>query len=91
MPWRRAPQRSKVCAAAAALVATALLAACAGSGYTYVKNGDDHTYFKVPDNWKLYDEDTIVHSLNKTLSKRASSRSSTRAGRSGSTRAATRR
>jgi hypothetical protein len=70
MPWSRAPQRSKVCAAAAALLAAALIAACAGSGYTYVKNGDDHTYFKVPDNWKLYDEDSIVHSLNKTLSKR---------------------
>jgi hypothetical protein len=43
------------------LVALACVAtACAGSGFHYVKNSDDHTYFKVPDSWKLYREDAVL-------------------------------
>jgi hypothetical protein len=43
------------------LVALACFAtACASSGFHYVKNSDDHTYFKVPESWKLYDEDAVL-------------------------------
>ena len=38
-----------------ALAIAVLAAACSGTGYTYVKNSDDQTYFKVPDKWKLYE------------------------------------
>jgi hypothetical protein len=43
---------------AAVLVALAALglAAC-GTSYHYVKNSDEGLYLKVPNNWKLYDED----------------------------------
>jgi hypothetical protein len=55
---------------AAVLVAVAgiLVAGCAGSGYHYVKNSDDKTYFKVPDKWRLYDEKTIIDRLGGNLS-----------------------
>jgi hypothetical protein len=71
MAWRRAFRRSGAAlAVAAAVVAGAvLLAACAGTGYQYVKSSSDHTYFKVPDGWKLFDEQSIVKSLGKSLSK----------------------
>jgi len=50
------------------LAAPICLAACAGTGYQYVKSSENHTYFKVPDNWKLYDEDTVLNALKSTLS-----------------------
>jgi hypothetical protein len=72
MAWRRAPRRSKPLGRLVLFAAAAtLLAACAGSGYHYVKSSDDHTYFKVPESWKLFDEQTIVHNLGKGLSKSA--------------------
>ncbi len=44
-----------------AVVALALLlSACAGSGFHYVKSSSDHTYFKVPTSWKLYDNDALL-------------------------------
>jgi hypothetical protein len=45
---------------AAVLALTVAGAACSSSGYHYVKNSDDRTYFKVPDAWKLYDEDEVL-------------------------------
>lgn len=64
MAWIWAPRRSKPHRGLAALtLASILLAACAGTGYHYVKSSSDHTYFKVPDSWKLFDEKSIVHSL----------------------------
>jgi hypothetical protein len=52
-----------------ALLALACLpTACAGSGFHYVKNSDDHTYFKVPDSWRLYGEDAVLDA-NPSLSK----------------------
>jgi hypothetical protein len=54
--------------AALALAAPVGLAACAGTGYQYVKSSENHTYFKVPDNWKLYDEDAVLNALKSTLS-----------------------
>ena len=57
-------------AAALLLVAAPLiLAACAGTGYHYVKNTNDKTYFKVPDDWKLYDQNSVLDALKGSLSK----------------------
>jgi hypothetical protein len=61
--------RVRPVAAALFLAAPLLLAACAGTGYHYVKSSENHTYFKVPDNWKLYDQDTVLDALKSTLSK----------------------
>ena len=51
-----------------AVAAPVCLAACAGTGYQYVKSSENNTYFKVPENWKLYDEDTVLDALKSTLS-----------------------
>jgi hypothetical protein len=57
-------------AAVLLLVAAPLvLAACAGSGYHYVKSTEDKTYFKVPESWKLYDEESVLSALKGALSK----------------------
>ena len=48
-----------VCAVAVVAVA------CTGSGYHYVKNSTDEgsgTYFKIPDGWKIYDENEFLKS-----------------------------
>jgi hypothetical protein len=44
----------------AALAIGALAAACSSTGYSYVKNSDDRTYFKVPDQWTIFDEDALA-------------------------------
>jgi hypothetical protein len=36
------------------------LAACGGSGYHYVANPDEGAYFKVPEEWTLFDEADIL-------------------------------
>jgi hypothetical protein len=49
--------------ALAALGAVALaiaLSGCSSSGYHYVANKGDHTYFKVPEKWTLYDTRTVL-------------------------------
>jgi hypothetical protein len=56
-------RRSPPGAAVAVLVLAVVAAACSSSGYHYVKNADDQTYFKVPDGWKLYDEDQLTARL----------------------------
>ena len=57
-------------AAVLLLIAAPLaLVACAGTGYHYVKSTEDKTYFKVPDSWKLYDEDSVLGALKGALSK----------------------
>ena len=43
-----------------AAVAGIALAACGGSGYRYVANSDEGAYFKVPDEWTLFDEGDII-------------------------------
>jgi hypothetical protein len=54
---------------AASVVAAALvLAACGGSGYHYVKSSEDRTFFKVPDDWELYDNDTLLDAASSDLS-----------------------
>jgi hypothetical protein len=47
-------------AAGLTLAASVLFAACAGSGYTYVKSSSNNTYFKVPKDWKLYGQDDVL-------------------------------
>ena len=44
----------------AGMVAASVLAGCADSGYDYVKSSSDRTYFKVPSNWTLFDEEEVV-------------------------------
>ncbi|PLS75122.1 MAG: hypothetical protein CYG61_08980 [Actinobacteria bacterium] len=46
--------------AAAVLAATLVLAACGASEYRYVKSSSQRTFFRVPHEWKLYDEDQIL-------------------------------
>jgi hypothetical protein len=46
-----------------AVAVAALAAACSGTGYSYIKNSDDRTYFRVPDQWTLYDEDALTADL----------------------------
>ena len=41
---------------------------CGGSGYHYVKSSEDRTFFKVPDDWKLYDEDVAPRRQQADLS-----------------------
>jgi hypothetical protein len=48
--------------AAVVIAGGVLVSACAGSGYHYVKNSSDHAYFKVPNSWKLYDENAVINS-----------------------------
>jgi hypothetical protein len=57
-------------AVAAVLLLAGLGAACSSTGYHYVKNSDDRTYFKVPDAWKLYDEEQVLQAYAKDLSPR---------------------
>ena len=44
------------------ITAGLLVAGCLGSKYTYVKNSRDNAYFRVPDDWRVYDEDTVLDS-----------------------------
>jgi len=55
-----------ICVLAVAFVG----AACSSTGYHYVKNSDDRTYFKVPDAWKLFDEEQVLKAYAKDLSPR---------------------
>lgn len=43
-----------------AVMAGAVLVAACDSGYHYVKSSEDRTYFKVPNQWTLYDEEAIL-------------------------------
>jgi hypothetical protein len=52
------------------LTLAVLGAACSSTGYHYVKNSDDRTYFKVPEAWKLYGEEQVLESYSKDLSPR---------------------
>lgn len=66
----RLPHRSRrlrrLALSTALLALTALGAtACAGSGWTYVKNSEVGAYFKVPSSWKVFRENEI---LNENLS-----------------------
>ena len=45
-----------------------LLAACGSTGFHYVKSSEDRTFFKVPENWKLYDNDALLDAAKSDLS-----------------------
>ena len=50
-------------ARAAALVlaaSAALLSGCGGSGYRYVSNTEDGAFFRVPEDWAVFDEEAIL-------------------------------
>ncbi len=47
----------------AALLAVLGLSACITSGYTYVANDDLGTYFRVPDEFRVYEPDEVVEVL----------------------------
>ena len=45
-----------------------LLAACAGSGFTYVKSSETNTFFKVPKSWRLFEEREVFAAEGGALS-----------------------
>lgn len=47
-----------------------LLASCSSTGYHYLKSSEDRTYFKVPDEWRVFDEHEVIDSIGKQLSPR---------------------
>lgn len=55
---------------AALAIAGLIASACASTGYHYVKNSDDKTYFKVPNEWKLFDAEQVLERNAKGLSDR---------------------
>ena len=61
-------QATAVCAVARSSLAARRCARGlrAARGYNYVKSSDDHTYFKVPDDWKLYDNDALLDAASRT-------------------------
>ncbi len=61
-------RRTRPVVACTLLTGALLLSACAGSGYHYVKSSEDRTFFKVPDDWELYDNDTLLDAAKSDLS-----------------------
>lgn len=39
-----------------------LLAGCSGSGFQYISNTDDDVFFKLPQDWAVFDEDDVITS-----------------------------
>jgi hypothetical protein len=68
MPGRRSRVGSRVALGCSVLAAALLLAACGSSGFHYVKSSDDRTFFKVPDEWTLFDNDHILDASKADLS-----------------------
>lgn len=58
----RAPARRPVTVKAALLLLAMGLAACEGSGYSYISNASTKTYFKVPEEWELFDRNEMMSS-----------------------------
>jgi hypothetical protein len=54
------PAGRRVRGLAVAAMAVAVLAGCAGSGYTYHANKDEKLYFKLPDDWTVYDTNDLL-------------------------------
>ena len=52
-----------------------LLAACSGTGFQYVKSSETNTFFKVPGDWRLYDEEDVFTSTVTGLSPQQRERS----------------
>src|SRR2546423_11541197 len=69
MEMARRGGRSAWAAVVGTAAAAILLASCTGSGYHYVSNSSDHTYFKVPEAWKLFDQQSLLDLAGSQLSK----------------------
>lgn len=56
------PRASKAASSAAAVLVTAsfVVAGCGESKYQYVKNSEQRTFVRVPQDWKLFDEDQVL-------------------------------
>ncbi|HVF14037.1 MAG TPA: hypothetical protein VM942_05515 [Acidimicrobiales bacterium] len=50
------------------VVAGVLAAACGGSGYKYVKASGNNAYYKIPEDWKLFDKQQVIASTGAQLS-----------------------
>ncbi len=53
---------------AAIVLVGAIAAGCADSGYKYVKASTDNAYYKIPDDWKLFDKQQVIASTGAQLS-----------------------
>jgi hypothetical protein len=49
-------------------LAAVLLTGCLAGNYQYVKSSSDRTYFKVPKEWKLFDENALLAGAKRELS-----------------------
>jgi hypothetical protein len=58
MTYRQA-RTGKLALRVAALVLATTIAACGSAEFTYVKNSDEHTYFKVPREWHRVDQTAL--------------------------------
>jgi len=59
--------RRRIVSILAVVAAAVLVAGCADSGFHYVKSSADKTYFKVPQDWTLYDEGAVLDFLGDKL------------------------
>jgi len=50
------------------VAAGAFAAGCTGSGYTYVMASTDNAYYKIPEDWKLFDKQQVIASTGAQLS-----------------------
>jgi hypothetical protein len=67
------PKAASLVVGALAAAGAVLLTGCGGSNYRYVKSSANHTYFKVPKDWKIYDKGQIVEASGSRLSESQSS------------------
>ena len=42
------------------MAAACSLLVCGGSDYEYVSNTDEHLFFKIPDDWALFDTEDLI-------------------------------
>jgi len=54
------PKLRLVAGMAMVVAIVVLLTGCGSSGFHYVKSSNYHTYFKVPENWKLFSQDDVL-------------------------------
>lgn len=64
-------RRLRSTAVAFVAAAVALLTACAGSGFTYVKSSANNTYFKIPTDWRVFNKDQVLSVANSSAAGRS--------------------
>jgi len=52
----------------AIMLVGAIAAGCSGSGYKYVKTSTNNAYYKVPEDWKIFDKQQVIASTGAQLS-----------------------